>query len=78
MTERGWTITDLVMEMGPHFSEHEWNVCQLSWEMLFAFCEKKDPRIVISENMAQQLSDVFGPSKEFFINFHEAWRKSVL
>lgn len=75
MDERGWSIVDLVMNMGPHYSEEEWGVCQLSWEMFFAV---REPYVLLGDVMAEQLACAFGVSKQFFINFHEAWRMSVL
>ena len=74
MKERGWSITKLVMNMGPHFTAEDWDVCQLSWEMFFAV---RDPYVLLGNVMAEQLADAFGMSPKFFINFHEAWRKSV-
>ena len=74
MKERDWTITDLVMNMGPHFSEEDWGICQLSWEMFFAV---RTPNVILGDVMAEHLSEAFGMSKQFFINFHESWRKSV-
>jgi hypothetical protein len=73
MQERGWTITDLVMNMGPHFSSREWGICQLSWELFFA-CREKD--MVLDETMANQLSDAFDVSPAFFSRYHELWRKA--
>jgi plasmid maintenance system antidote protein VapI len=71
MTERGWKIGDLVMNMGPHFTELDWNVCQLSWEMFMAV---REPNILLGDRMAEQLSDAFDVSPKFFTNFHEMWR----
>jgi hypothetical protein len=73
MTERKWTLDDLVMYMGPHFSQKDWYICKLSWEMFFAV---REPGIILGDEMAQQLADALGVSKSFFTNFHEAWRKS--
>lgn len=71
MRERKWSITDLVMNMGPFADEKEWGICQLSWEM---FLEVREPYVVLGDMMAQQLSDAFGVNANFFTNFHEAWR----
>jgi hypothetical protein len=71
MDERGWTIGDLVMNMGPHFSETKWQICRLSWEMFF---EIREPYVVLDQSMAQQLADAFGVNPHFFMNYHEAWR----
>lgn len=73
MAERGWTITDLVVHMGLHFSEKDWGICQLSWEM---FLEVREPYIVLGDVMAQQLADAFDGSPQFFTNYHESWRKA--
>ena len=35
MKERNWDIDALVMHMGPHFTEQDWGICKLSWEMFF-------------------------------------------
>jgi hypothetical protein len=71
MEARGWKIGDLVMNMGPHFTEHDWNVCQLSWEIFIAV---REPNILLGDVMAEQLSDAFDVSPKFFTNFHEMWR----
>ena len=73
IAERKWSITDLVMNMGPHYSEKDWDVCQLSWEM---FLEVREPYIVLGDVMAQQLADAFDVDPQFFVNYHEAWRKA--
>ena len=73
MAERKWSIDDLVMNMGPHFTEKDWAVCQLSWEMFFAV---RGPNIVLGDVMAQQLADAFDVDPQFFTNYHEAWRKA--
>jgi hypothetical protein len=44
MAERGWTITDLVMNMGPHFSAEDWGICQLSWDLFFAV---REPYVIL-------------------------------
>ena len=75
MKERGWSMTDLVMNMGPFFSEAEWNICQLSWDLFF---NVKESYVLLGEPMAQQLSDALGVSPKFFLSFHEAWRKAAL
>jgi hypothetical protein len=62
------------MEMGPHFSAHEWGICKLSWEMFFAV---RDPHVVLGATMAEQLEDAFGVDREFFNNLHEAWRAAA-
>lgn len=74
MKERDWTITDLIMNMGTHFSEAEWEICQLSWEMFFAV---RDPNVLLGDVMAEQLEAAFDMSKQFFLNFHESWRTST-
>jgi plasmid maintenance system antidote protein VapI len=74
MRERGWTITDLVMNMGPFADEREWGICQLSWEM---FLEVREPCVVLGDVMAQQLADAFDVDPQFFTNLHEVWRKSA-
>jgi len=74
MKERGWSITDLVMHMGPHFTEKDWGITQLSWEMFFAV---RDPDIALGEVMAEQLEAAFDVDRAFFVNLHEAWRKSM-
>jgi hypothetical protein len=74
MTERGWDITDLVMNMGPHADEHDWAVCQLSWEMFLTL--RDNPNVVLGEKMAQQLGDAFDITPSFFTNFHEGWREA--
>ncbi len=73
MNERGWTITDLVMHMGPHFSEEEWGVCQLSWELFF---EVRTNDIVLGDTMAEQLEAAFDVPKAFFVAIHENWREA--
>ena len=75
MAEREWTITDLVLNMGPHFSDKEWGICQLSWEMFLAV---REPGILLGEEMAEQLGISFDINPSFFTNFHEAWRKDAL
>lgn len=72
MDQRRWTITDLIMNMGPHFSREEWGICQLSWEMFFAV---RDPNVVLGDVMAEQLATALGMSAKFFTNFHESWRE---
>lgn len=72
MGERGWTLDELVMHMGPHFTPEEWVVCKLSWEMFFAVRERW---VILGDVMAQQLSDAFDVSPEFFNRIHEQWRK---
>ena len=74
MAERGWTITDLIMNMGPFTDEKEWGICQLSWEMFF---ELRDPDIVLGEVMASQIGDAFDVNPKFFTNYHEAWRREA-
>jgi plasmid maintenance system antidote protein VapI len=74
MAERGWTITDLVMNMGPHFSQEEWEICQLSWDLFIAV---REPYVILGNEMAEQLSTAFGVSAKFFTSFHENWRKST-
>lgn len=74
MRERGWSLDTLVMNMGPFFTEQDWGVCKLSWEMFFAI---REPYVVLGDTMAQQLADAFDVSPEFFTNLHEGWRKSV-
>jgi hypothetical protein len=71
MAARGWMLGDLVMNMGPHFTKHDWDVCQLSWEMFMAV---REPNILLGDVMAEQLSDAFDVSPKFFTNFHEMWR----
>lgn len=75
MTERGWTLDDLVMNMGPHYTPEAWGICHLSWEMFFTV---REPCVVLGEPMAQQLSEAFDMSPAFFTNFHEAWRRAVM
>jgi plasmid maintenance system antidote protein VapI len=75
MRERGWEIVDLVMNMGPFYSEEERGICQLSWEMFFA---SRTPDVILGDVMAEQLSTAFGVSKKFFLSFHESWRRYVL
>jgi hypothetical protein len=72
MKERGLTIDDLVMQMGPHFTEKERGICKLSWDMFFAV---RTVYIVLGV-MANQLADAFDVPATFFISFHESWRKS--
>ena len=72
MKERNWDITDLVINMGPHYSEHDWGVCQLSWELFFA-CRDKD--VLLGETMANQLGAAFDVNPKFFSSYHEIWRK---
>lgn len=74
MAERKWSLDDLVMWMGPHFSEEEWGVCKLSWEIFFAV---REANVILGDEMAQQLSTAFGITPSFFTNFHEAWRKGA-
>lgn len=75
MAERGWSMNDLVMNMGPHFSKHDWAVCQLSWEMFFAV---REPSVILGDTMAHQLGEAFDIDPRFFTNFHESWRKSAM
>lgn len=72
MNERGWTITDLVMNMGPHYSECDWGICQLSWEL---FLSVRTPDVVLGDEMADQLETAFDAPAAFFTELHEAWRK---
>ena len=72
MAERGWTMTDLVMNMGPFYDEREWGICMLAWELFFSV---RTPDVILGEVMAKQLSDAFDVSPEFFNNLHENWRK---
>lgn len=71
MRERGWNMNDLVMNMGPHFTELDWGVCQLSWEM---FLTIRTPDVILGDCMAQQLADAFDVSPKLFTNLHEGWR----
>lgn len=75
MCEREWSMYDLVMNMGPHWSKREWDVCQLSWEL---FMNVRKPNVLLGEAMAEQLSVAFGINHKFFLNFHEAWRSAEL
>ena len=74
MKERGWSMTDLVMNMGPFFTERDWGICQLSWEFFFS---AREPYVVLGDTMAKQLATAFDVSPEFFTNLHEGWRKAV-
>jgi len=74
LAERKWSMTDLVAHMGPHFTEHEWNVCQLSWEMFFAV---RDKNVILGVVMAEQLDHAFDVSPKFFTEFHESWRRQA-
>lgn len=73
MKERGWGMQELIMNMGPFYSEKEWAIAELSWELFF---EVRDKNVVLGEKMAQQLADAFDISPRFFIDFHENWRKA--
>lgn len=73
MAERKWSLDDLVMNMGPHFTVNDWNVCKLSWEM---FLTVREPNVLLGEVMAEQLGDAFDISPKFFTNFHEMWREA--
>ena len=74
MAERNWTITDLIMNMGPHYTPEAWGICQLSWELFFAI---RTPDILLGDVMANQLGDAFDITPAFFTAFHEDWRKRV-
>jgi hypothetical protein len=71
MAERKWDMDSLVINMGPFFTEHEWQVAHLSWEMFFAI---REPNVLLGDHMAEQLGDAFSISPKFFTNFHEMWR----
>jgi hypothetical protein len=73
MNARGWTLDDLVMNMGPHFTPEEWGICHLSWDMFFTL---RTPDVILGDVMAQQLGDAFDVTPAFFTNFHEAWRRA--
>ena len=73
MRARGWSLDDLVMNMGPHFSEEEWGITKLSWEFFFSCREMRD--VVLGDVMAQQLSTAFDVSPIFFTTLHDSWRK---
>ena len=73
MKERGWSMDDLVMNMGPFYTEEGWGIAKLSWEFFFAGREMRD--VVLGDVMAEQLSAAFGVSPQFFTAFHENWRK---
>jgi plasmid maintenance system antidote protein VapI len=72
MDERGWTITDLVTNMGPFWNEKDWGICQISWEL---FLTVRDPDMILGDDMADQIAEAFGVSRQFFTNYHEAWRR---
>jgi hypothetical protein len=72
MNTRGWTLDDLVMNMGPHYTPEAWGICHRSWEMFFAL---RTPDVILGDVMAQQLADAFDVDSAFFTNFHESWRK---
>lgn len=54
MKERGWDLDALVMNMGPFYSERDYGICKLSWEMFFAV---RGTGIILGDQMAQQLSN---------------------
>lgn len=76
MRERGWTMHDLVMHMGPHEDEKAWGICELSFEMFLALTD--NPNVILGEHMAQQLGDAFDVTPSFFTNYHDMWRKNAL
>ena len=69
---RGWSLDDLAFRMCG-IDPKEWAVTRLAIEM---FMEVREANMGLGDNMAQQLSKAFGPSPEFFLNMHEAWRKA--
>lgn len=75
MQERGWTMNDLIMNMGPFFDEKDWGVCHLSWEL---FLTIREPNVLLGTAMAQQLGDAFGITPAFFLNFHNGWREAEM
>lgn len=73
MQERGWDMTQLIMNMGPFEDEKSWGICELSWEMFLCI---RTADVILGEPMAIQLGDAFGITPKFFTNFHEAWREA--
>ena len=74
MRTRNWSLDDLVMNMGPHQSEHDWGICKLSWEFFFGV---PDPGVILGAVMAQQLEDAFDVPASFFVAIHEMWRQEA-
>lgn len=75
MAERGWSLDDLVMNMGPHFSEKDWGICKLSWEMYLEI-GPENANMTLGQEMADELGDAFDVNPQTFLNLHESWMRA--
>ena len=76
LKERGWTLDELVNAGGPYASSREWSISRLSWDFYFAAAEMNDPVISLGSRGAEELGRAFDIDPQFFLDFHEAWRKA--
>ena len=73
LTERGWSLRDLVFRMRRYESEADWAVEMLAMEM---FMVVHDKDVLLDQKTADGLGLAFDVSPQLFINMHEAWRKA--
>jgi hypothetical protein len=75
LQERGWDLDRLTDEAGPYDSEHEWQVSRAAWDF---FMEVREPNMLLGDRGSIELGKAFDIDPQFFLNFHESWRQSVL
>jgi plasmid maintenance system antidote protein VapI len=72
LTERGWTLRDLVFRMRRYEDESDWAIEMLAMEM---FMVVHDKNILLDQKTADGLGTAFDVNGQMFINLHEQWRK---
>jgi hypothetical protein len=72
LTERGWTLRDLVFRMRRYEGESDWAIEMLAME---TFMVVHDKNILLDQKTADGLGTAFDVNGQTFINLHEAWRK---
>ena len=74
LRERGWDLDIMTTMAGPYESIEEWDISRVAWDF---FMEVREPYMLLGARGAEELGRAFDVSPQFFLNFHESWRKSV-
>ena len=72
LAERGWSLDDLTDKAGPYPNQLEWSISRCAWDL---FMELRYPNMLLGQRAAEELGRAFDVDPQFFLNFHEAWRK---